>query len=1193
MVAQTRGGGGGGQPSPKKLKFNEKLVGKGLSTDVLLKKLKTLHVELAQLDQELVDVQSLAGARKELVSTSILLHKDRGVKAYAACCLADILRLYAPDAPYTQAELRDIFQFFFRQLTTGLQGADCSYYSEYFHLLESLSTVKSVVLVCDLPEAEDLMSDVFRDFFGIVRRDLPKKIEMFMGDILVALIDECQNLPSEVLEAIMAQFMDKNTIMEQPAYRLAVQICNATADKLQRHVCQYFSDIIISHSQDEEYDEIRTAHDLIKKLNRSCPSLLHNVVPQLEEELRIEDVQIRVMATQVLGEMFADKGGGVLMKKYPSTWATWLGRKNDRVSAVRLAFVESTRGLLAKPEEIRKEIEAALEAKVMDPDEKIRAAVSKVYSQIDYETALHHVSERQLRLLAARGADKRQSVRVEALNAVGRLYSLAYMEIENNDPDAIRHFSWIPLVIIPLAKVNWEVRNVIEQVITDHILPLPSPPSTSASSKALDIDESAWVDRLLTTMKLLDEKAIELLLSMSGLKQVRPTIYEKFLQSCIDNNGGVIDENEEVITKTLGATIQRIATQFPDSQKAAEDLHAFAKLNEGRLYKLLKTCLDTQTDLKNLVKATNDFLRRAEQSSSAIVPTLSILIRRASLRIVNHSSIPTLVRRIQKGHRPTNDNEPSDEPPSRGEVTANNAFLLLTFISKHCPQLYKPHIGELTKAIADEKNGMLVEATLQALAAVVKWDEKLCPNDKRTPERLMRFVLQSNRRHAKFAARLLTFCKDHDQLCEDVINNIADNLAEADEETLVAHVTVLAELARFAPDAFEQRSDVVMAFVLKQVIMVPIPPEHQQDITSEGEWYPDSQVPALLKAKIICLKICRNRCLAHSSSESAVDISAPVIKMLTTLLRNEGSVQADHHGEEKKVRSRMRLYAANSLLHLSSVTVYQPAILPDFVTLVLTIQDPCFDVRFNFLKKLSSLLMARKLPPRFNVTPFLTVFDPDVAVISLAKSYVSWATRSLPPAARLEHIELIFIRFLHTLAHHPDFSPDIVMDVEHCQELSRYVEFYLDCVASSENISLLYHLAMKLKTVRDAESSAISERLYIVSEVAQEVIKLRASSRSWNLQSYPGKIKLPSDILRPLPSAETTNKILKTVYLPENAVAHFADLSSKSAPQPKVWMNACQTILSIHHPYIRSEKLTPNPTGSQSTPPSTLTHLLS
>lgn len=209
MVATTRTAG---QPSPKKLKFRDKLVGKGLSTDALQKKLKQLHQELAEMDQEHVDVNSLAPVRKDLINTSILLHKDRGVKAYTACCLADLLRLYAPDAPYTQNELRDIFQFFFRQLSTGLKGADSAYYNEYFHLLESLSTVKSVVLVCDLPNGDELMVDIFRDFFGLVRRDLAKKIELFMADILIALIDECSSLPSEVLEIIMAQFTDKNAV---------------------------------------------------------------------------------------------------------------------------------------------------------------------------------------------------------------------------------------------------------------------------------------------------------------------------------------------------------------------------------------------------------------------------------------------------------------------------------------------------------------------------------------------------------------------------------------------------------------------------------------------------------------------------------------------------------------------------------------------------------------------------------------------------------------------------------------------------------------------------------------------------------------------------------------------------------------------------------------------------------------------
>ena len=45
----------------------------------------------------------------------------------------------------------------------------------------------------------------------------------------------------------------------------------------------------------------------------------------------------------------------------------------------------------------------------MDPDEKVRAAACKLYSQLDYEAALHHVSEAQLRTVAGRGMDKKVS----------------------------------------------------------------------------------------------------------------------------------------------------------------------------------------------------------------------------------------------------------------------------------------------------------------------------------------------------------------------------------------------------------------------------------------------------------------------------------------------------------------------------------------------------------------------------------------------------------------------------------------------------------------------------------------------------------------------------------------------------------------------------------------------------------------
>lgn len=52
-----------------------------------------------------------------------------------------------------------------------------------------------------------------------------------------------------------------------------------------------------------------------------------------------------------------------------------------------------------------------------------------------------------------------------------------------------------------------------------------------------------------------------------------------------------------------------------------------------------------------------------------------------------------------------------------------------------------------------------------------------------------------------------------------VPQTIADALPEADSDHQAAHIAVLAQLALRSPDAFELKSDVITAFLLKKVLM--------------------------------------------------------------------------------------------------------------------------------------------------------------------------------------------------------------------------------------------------------------------------------------------------------------------------------------------------------------------------------------
>ena len=46
------------------------------------------------------------------------------------------------------------------------------------------------MLVCYLPHADELLVEVFKVFFTLSKLKLPATVEVFMADILTALIDE-------------------------------------------------------------------------------------------------------------------------------------------------------------------------------------------------------------------------------------------------------------------------------------------------------------------------------------------------------------------------------------------------------------------------------------------------------------------------------------------------------------------------------------------------------------------------------------------------------------------------------------------------------------------------------------------------------------------------------------------------------------------------------------------------------------------------------------------------------------------------------------------------------------------------------------------------------------------------------------------------------------------------------------------
>jgi sister-chromatid-cohesion protein PDS5 len=298
-----------------------------------------------------------------------------------------------------------LFEFLVRQFKKVGEPKD-PHQSEYYYIVDSLATVKSIVLVCDLESgSEKLVEQIFKECFDTISSSSPKNVEIALSDILLSLIEELPSLPHPVIQILVSFFQPKTERSKTAAFDLAVEVCKGSSDKLQRYVSQYFAEVIQDamegkedsdeedeESQSESEDErsrrkkksqkgksnrkvkgkgtasadedalpqaLVAAHEMIQSLNRHVPSLLLNVIPLLSSELTsTASPKYRRLATTCLGEMFADKrGAGDLAASFPLVWKEWTKRTADVTSTVRIAIAGCLKKIWVRHAELGPDIE--------------------------------------------------------------------------------------------------------------------------------------------------------------------------------------------------------------------------------------------------------------------------------------------------------------------------------------------------------------------------------------------------------------------------------------------------------------------------------------------------------------------------------------------------------------------------------------------------------------------------------------------------------------------------------------------------------------------------------------------------------------------------------------------------------------------------------------------------------------------
>lgn len=335
--------------------YSESHLGKISRKAELVPRLRELHQELADLSQDPSErPKELNIIAAQLVSDRIIRHADREVRLLSSCCICDILRVYAPEAPYNEEELVKIFEVLSTMLRLlGSYDVSSSLGQLSVYILTSLSTVNSCVVLIylvrsNVPSAVDQLHSLFESIIMSVNGSHSDSILGHMCSIVQACIEEAAGqLDTSLLEMLLVPLLPAQKQENMAAYALCQSIIHRCAINLQQPLNSVVSQLLMDSAAADEGNAagsdtselLPDIYPLIYELHKIHHDLMLRIIPTLCLQLHTECEVTRLKAVKLLGRLFASPAANY-GEEYRSSFDDYRGRFVDRSVDIRREMVE-------------------------------------------------------------------------------------------------------------------------------------------------------------------------------------------------------------------------------------------------------------------------------------------------------------------------------------------------------------------------------------------------------------------------------------------------------------------------------------------------------------------------------------------------------------------------------------------------------------------------------------------------------------------------------------------------------------------------------------------------------------------------------------------------------------------------------------------------------------------------------------
>eukprot|EP00249_Psilotum_nudum_P024915 c29322_g1_i2 orf=363-5285(-) len=1106
------------------------------SKDALIKSLKHAASLLSEVDQSPPPnmVSAMKPSMDALVQPVLLNHKDKEVRLLVATCISEIMRIVAPDAPYSDEILKEIFQLIVENFQ-GLNEMASSSFARRVSILETVAKVRSCVVMLDL-ECDDLILEMFQAFFRTASEEHPQNVLMAMKTIMSLVIEESEDIPQPLLDVLLTNLLQEKKGVSPAAHQLAMSVFQRCAEKLEPCVQRFLTSVMfegnaLQSALHEDY------HELIYEIYQCAPQMLVAVIPNLTAELLTVEVDVRVKAVELLGRLFALPGQ--LPNEYRQLFSEFLKRFTDKAIEVRHAVIECAKKcLLAKPYVPEaQEILTALNDRLQDFRNEVRTHV--VASICDLVKAHpKHIPMDIMRRVAERLRDKKVFVRKDTLQRLTEVYRTLCLKCFEGSFVLDESFDWIPMKILRCCfdKDCKEFRpQAIELVFTEELFPSELPV----------VDRTKHWISIFATFDRNDEKAFERILLQKQRLQHEMQNYLLLRQK-------IKEEDSQEAQKRLQNCCKAMSSSFVDPIRAEDDFGKLNQLKDNNVLKALTSLLDSNLSLSEAESIRGELLRRLGDKHPQY-EFMMILATKCSYMLFGKEHVHALLNEITL-----------NKVAGKEDLLKASMGLLVEFAG-HFPVLVEGSEEELFELLKED-NEHIKEGAVQILAKAGGSMRGQLDASGSVEAVLEKLCLEGNRKQAKYAVQALAAI-ERDSGLKALCGKLVDLL-----ETTVHLPTILQSLGCIAQNAmsvFEAREDEVIQFVVRNLF------RRDTSIGAGGILNGNDA------SEECCLKIYGLKALIRSFLPNKDAHLRQRIKGLFGVLLKvlECGEISDEVKSSEVDKGHLRLAAAKGVLRLSRR--WDAQISPQlFHSTVLIAQDSSIYVRRQFLGKTHQYLKERIIPHKYACAFPLAISDSMNGILPEVKQYMVDFVESCRRDARSRqysvsgHSDVTFIThypeyllffLVHILAHHAAF-PSLNnggLSKETVEPFYKQLLFFIWALVRQEgemcnevnkkeeldNIFVILSIFRMVKQAEDAVDGSKSENSFILSDVGILITKHLLQNEIFST-SNAGSIPLPSMIYKLSESTEGATpkedgSHLPTWLIEADLLARFQALQSE------------------------------------------------